>query len=272
MKGKGQFQKVLNIDYNEIGKLLSCNNYRVWRNSDGRVIQQPISWLAKVHKRIANLLNRIELPDYIYSQLGRSYSDNARVHVGETPLVKTDIHKFFPSTTRNMVYKMFRNEFQCALDISNVLADICCYKQSHLPTGSPLSGRVAFFAAKNMFDEIMGYVSKYDCMLSVYVDDITVSGKNATKQLLGEVRKIISKHGYLTKQRKSFTYPESKPKQVTGTIVTSDDLRLPNQRHKKIWETRKQIKVADPVEKDRLMKSLQGRIQESKQITKKSQY
>ena len=48
--------------------------------------------------------------------------------------------------------RMFLHDFECAEDIAHRLADICCYKQLHLPTGSPVSGRIAFFAAKHMFD------------------------------------------------------------------------------------------------------------------------
>lgn len=267
IRGKGQFGKVLNVDWDATAKLLPEDNYRVWVNEKGREIQQPMRWLAQIHNRLGKLLSRIELPDYVYSQKGRSYADNARIHVGGVPLIKTDIRSFYPSTSWKMVYQMFVQDFKCAADVSHLLADICCYKQEHLPTGSPLSGRVAFFASKPMFDEISEIASEEDCKMSLYVDDLTISGPGATKNLLGRIRKTISQHGYKTKQAKSITYSSESFKPVTGAIVASDSLRLPNKRHKKIWEARKNLASANPAEKVQLLRSLRGREQEAKQIT-----
>ena len=147
MRGRGQFESLLGVEWGAVGRLIDPENYRVWTdktNGKEREIQQPIAWLAKIHERIGALLSRIEVPDYLYSQKGRSSIDNARQHLGDIPLVKTDIHKFYPSITRQMVYRMFTLDFQCAADVADRLADICCYQQRHVPTGSTLSGRVAF--------------------------------------------------------------------------------------------------------------------------------
>ncbi|KGW20495.1 reverse transcriptase family protein [Burkholderia pseudomallei MSHR2451] len=266
LKGKGQFEKVLGVEWAAVSKLLASDNYRVWENDKGREIQQPIGWLAHVHGRISKLLSRIELPDYLYSQKGRSYADNAREHVGSTPLIKTDIHKFYPSTTRQMVYRMFVMDFMCAEDIAHCLADICCYRQKHLPTGSALSGRVAFFAARHMFDDIAELAARERCLMTAYVDDVTVSGAAATKRLLGEVRRVVSRHGYKTKQRKSKTYAAASAKVVTGAIVAGDELRLPNERHRKIWQAKQELSHCEREEKTRLMRTLRGRLQEARQI------
>lgn len=133
--GKGQLETLLGIQLEHLDRLLSPDNYRVWINENNREIQQPINWLGQVHKRIGDLLSRIEIPEYVYSQKGRSYVDNARQHTGNVPLGKTDISKFYPSTTRQMVWRMFSEDFNCANDIADILADICCYQQKHLPTG-----------------------------------------------------------------------------------------------------------------------------------------
>ena len=91
--GIGKLESVLRIKVTKLNQLLAPGNYRVWENEKGREIQQPIKWLEQVHKRISDLLSRIELPDYVYSQKGRSYADNARQHTGYFSLGKTDISK-----------------------------------------------------------------------------------------------------------------------------------------------------------------------------------
>lgn len=264
LKGIGQFENILGVQWDSIDNLLSPRNYRVWLNEKKREIQQPTGWLAHVHKRIGNLFARIELPDYLYSQKGRSYVDNARQHIGLTPLVKTDIYKFYPSTTRKMVFRMFLIDFECAEDIAHQLANICCYRQEHLPTGSPLSGRVAFFAAKHMFDEIEALTIREQCSMTAYVDDITVSGLAANKKLLGEIRQIISHHGFKTKQKKSRTYFPTSAKTVTGTIIVGTELRLPNERHRKIWESKLTLETAKGNEKQKILRKLKGRILEAR--------
>jgi hypothetical protein len=266
LKGKGRFELVLGVAWDAVPHLMSSHAYRVWLNEKGREIQAPVNWMAKVHERIGKLLSRIELPNYLYSQKGRSYADNAKQHVGAHPVVKTDIHRFYPSTTRAMVMRMFMHDFECAEDVAHRLADICCYKQIHLPTGSPVSGRIAFFAAKHMFDEVANLASNANCSLTVYVDDITLSGEAANKQLLGGVRRVIRTHGLKTKHVKSITYAANTPKLITGAIVAKTELRLPNVRHKKIWQTRNTLRRSDGAERVKLQRVLRGRLQEAKQI------
>jgi hypothetical protein len=266
IRGKGQFEKVIGVKWDAIDKLLRPKNYRVWPNKEGREIQQPLWKLAAVHGRIAKLLSRIELPNYVFSKKGRSYVDNARQHVGTGPLIKTDIYKFYPSVTRDMVYRLFAHDFQCAVDIAHRLADICCYRQKHVPTGSELSGRVAFFAARHMFDEIATMATERECRMTAYVDDITVSGRGATKRFLGEIRKAVRRNGLKTKQRKSRTFAPTAAKAVTGAIVAGEVLRLPNVRHLKIWKTKQALAIAAGPDKERLHETLRGRLQEANQV------
>jgi hypothetical protein len=266
IKGKSQFEKQLGVNWDAIDKLISSDNYHVWSNKKGRELQNPLGWLAYVHKRIGKLLARVELPDYLYSRKGRSYVDNAKQHVGTSLLIKTDIHKFYPSTTWQMVYRLFTFDFECAADIASRLADICCYRQEHLPTGSTLSGRVAFFVAKPMFDEIAALADRSGCKMTVYVDDVTISGEGATKELLWEIRKVVHRHGYRTMRAKSKSYASTSVKAVTGTIIVGHDLRLPNERHRKIREAREACVKASPLDRARLHRTLRGRLQEAKQV------
>lgn len=269
LKGKGQLSSLLRLEWDAIDALLTVENYRVWLNEKNREIQQPIGRLGAVHSRIGDLLSRIELPDYLYSQKGRSYADNAWRHRGEVPLLKTDIHKFYPSTTWMMVYRMFCIEFECAEDIAHRLADLCCYQQKHLPTGSPVSGRIAFLAARHMFDAVYSAAERERCEMTAYVDDLTVSGANATKVLLGEIRQIIRRHGLKTTNKKSHAYAASSPKPVTGAVICGDEVRLPNERHRRIDEVRRALKAAAKTEKAKLQRTLLGRVQEAKQVLRK---
>lgn len=266
LRGKDKFEKLIGVQWDAVPRLLDAKHYRVWLNENKREIQAPHGWLRQTHNRIGMLLARIEVPTYVYSQKTLSYADNARAHRGDTPLIKTDISRFYPSVTRQAVFRMFLDDFQCSVDVAHKLADICCYKQEHLPTGSSLSGRVAFFAKRQMFDEVAMLASAAGCKMTVYVDDITISGANATKTLLGAVRMAIRKHGLRTKDRKSKTYAQYAVKAVTGTILVRDEVRLPNCRHLKLHEARQALLSAGPADKDHAKRVLAGRIQEARQV------
>lgn len=266
LRGKGRFEAVLGVNWDSVPELLGSEGYRVFQNQKQRDIQAPIRWMAAVHRTIGDLLARVELPDYVYSQKGRSYADNARQHLGRHPVVKADIHRFYPSITRTMVFRTFVHDFQCAADVADRLADICCYRQEHLPTGSSLSGRLAFFAARPLFDDIHKLAQSHGCTLTVYVDDITVSGPKANRRLLAEVHRLIVRHGLRFKAAKSKTFAPESPKTVTGTVIADCDLRLPNERHRRLHEVRKALRAAAGDQRTVLQRQVKGREQEAAQV------
>jgi len=247
-------------------------NYRLFVLEDKektkkRDIQVPNQFLKKIHKRIANLLSYIETPEYLHSAIkNHSYKTNAEVHIGEYSLAKTDISKFFPSTKFQSIFLFFKNTMFCSLDISTILAKICTFDQ-HLPTGSPLSPILSFYANKKMFDEIYELCNANNINFTLYVDDLTLSGNGCFK-IFGKALSIIRKYGYKTKTEKDIKYLAGYTKEVTGVIIKNNELRLPNERYKKIRLLEEQIKNAKEEDKDKLYKELVGRLREGSQFDK----
>jgi hypothetical protein len=166
-----------------------------------------------------------------------------------------------------MVKNMFVQQFKCAKDIAGILADICCYQKKHLPTGSAISGYIAFFANKYLFDAVNEIAKEKECVFTLYVDDLTISGSAATKSLINNVRNEIKRHGLSTKQKKTQTFSSHSVKTITGVVIKGNQCLLPNHRHKKIDDTRAAIQnSSDVMEKEQLEKSLKGRLLEARQI------
>lgn len=266
LRGKGQLQRLLQFDLRDLDKLLRPQSYRVWLNEKNREIQAPVGQLEVIHRRLAKLLARIETPDYLYSRKGRSHITNAIQHTGDVPLIQTDIAGFYPSTTRAMVVRMFVHHFQCAVDIAKILGDICCFRGAHLPTGSALSGYVAFFAAQPLFDAINALATDRSCKMSTFVDDITISGAGADLSLLLKVRRLVKKSGLRTKTAKSRVYGAKRPKPVTGTILKGDRLLLPNRQHKRIRSTRMSMATASSNAREKLKARLKGQLIAAAQV------
>jgi hypothetical protein len=266
LKGKGQLERLLGASLEDVENLSAASSYRAWVEDD-REIQAPKGKLAAIHKRIAILLKRIELPGYVYSRKGRSHIDNAAQHVGDIPLIKTDIRKFYPSTSREMVLRMFRDDFLCAGDIAHILADLCCFDRRHLPTGSPISGYIASLAARPMFDRIQSIAVEEGCVMSTFVDDIAISGHAADLFLLLRVRRELRRSGFKTSNRKSMAYGARQPKKLTGTIITPTGLCLPNRQYKKIRMTRQALGAArSSGERNSLSARLRGQLDAASQV------
>jgi hypothetical protein len=87
-------KKLASILYNNIYKInLLCRNQNIYKERDitsvtggnPRHIEEPKFALKQVQKRIAAILKRIEIPEYIHSpKAHRSYITNAKVHVSVT--------------------------------------------------------------------------------------------------------------------------------------------------------------------------------------------
>lgn len=268
LKGVGQLERTLQAKLDDVERLSSRESYRVWVE-DGREIQAPKGALAAIHRRMANLLKRIAVPDYVYSTKGRSHIDNAAQHCGPVPLVKTDISKFYPSTSREMVLRLFRDDFKCAGDLAHMLADLCCFDRQHLPTGSRISGYIAFLAAKPMLDRVHSIVAAKQCVMTAFVDDIAVSGEKAGMPLLLEIRKELRRNGFKTSNRKSRAYRTEEPKKLTGAIVTTAGLLLPNKQHHKIRSTRLALAGAlEPRARKHLRLRLRGQLEAAAQLAR----
>lgn len=270
VKGLGQLEQALQAHLQVALDANKASSYRVFVNDKDREIQAPRGALNRIHRRIAALLARIETPDYLYSKRGRSHLDNAGAHRRQPELLKTDIKEFYPGTTHAMVTRMFRRHFHCANDVSRMLADVCCFN-GFLPTGSSLSGFVAFWCTKDMFDELHLLASSKGLVITVFADDITISGHGATSKLLWRARQIIHKHGRTTKRKKSRSYGASQAKPVTGAILRDGKMLLPNSQHLKIRTTRQKLAACDDlVAFDGLLNRLAGQLTNASTIEKHS--
>lgn len=178
-------------------------------------------------------LSVIEPPSYLHSGVkGRSYISNARQHAGGGRTLKTDVSRFYPSTKHHQVFVGFLREFHCAGDVARLLADLCTYK-GHVPTGSPISMPTAFFAHKQAFDALYRRMLGQNITMTVYVDDITLSGEGLMRQHFCPIKKTFAVTGMRAHKTRFFG---ARPASVTGVMVKGEDILLPNRRHQRIAE------------------------------------
>ena len=231
-----------------------------------RDISAPIIPLKRVQSRIADLLRRIAPPDYLFAPVeGRSYVDNAAQHIGSRSYHLLDIENFFPSCSFKKVLWFFRSKMECSPDVAYILAKIATEKDV-LPQGSPCSPILAYFSYIDMWTEIAICVAADSCKLSVYADDLTISGETIHEATIWKIKEIMRKHGHrhaIHKERSR----RDRPAEVTGVILGPNGVFPPNRQRLKISVLRDTIKATKlPRDKEKLHAQLRGRIAQINQI------
>jgi RNA-directed DNA polymerase len=261
-----RLQEIIGVSRNELKFLLrSTDNYARFVNKSGRDVQSPKPILRRVQKRIGDLLARVETPEYLHSaKRGRSYLTNAAEHAPELPTVKVDVRKFFQSARPAMVYHFFLKKMQCAPDVASILTKLLTI-DSHLPTGGNASPILSYFAYMEMFDEIHSLSVQQSCNMTLLMDDMTFTGQLATRRLIFEVRRIITRHSLWVHKTKLFK--AGQPKVITGVAVTQRGNQLPNRRKAAIRGDLRSLRF--PLSDDDrilILRRVKGRMYEAAQI------
>jgi hypothetical protein len=239
LNSKKRLAALLNVDLGTLRELIrEGDNYRVFSIQQSpcktRTIEAPRDKLKTLHSRLLTLMSRLEPPPYLHSGTKkRSYLTNAAAHIGTGVVVKTDISKFYQTTTKHQVFVGLIREFKCSGDVAMLIADLCTY-EGHVPTGSPVSMLLAFYAHKQAFDAQYVRAMKEGNTFTLYVDDITLSGESVNLRALCSITKTLRAAG--VKCHKTHLFTSESPKSVTGAIISEGALWLPNRRHLKIVE------------------------------------
>lgn len=184
-----ELKVLLGLDNKDFSLLTSSNNnYECFdittTNGKIRSIQHPKTKPKKVHSRVADLLSRIDPGSFLQCPVkGRSYITNAAIHTDFDETTSLDIKDYFLSTRATAVHSFFHFKMECTPDIAYTLMSLLT-SNGVLPTGSPVSPILSFFAHWRMFEEIDDTIRNCGCVWSIYVDDIHISGSLLPKAIL----------------------------------------------------------------------------------------
>lgn len=246
LRSKRKLADLLRISQAEMRQMCGTANqaYREFavakKDGNKRTVEDPARKLKLVQARVARQLGKITPPNYLFCPVkGRCYVSNAAQHRGNRVVHCLDIRKYFPSTHQRRVFWFFNVVMKCERDIAGTLAQIACY-QKHLPTGSPLSPIMAYFAHYDVWQTIAAICAEHGYTLTVYIDDVTISGKQISPSVMWSVRKAIHASGLRYHKEKVF---RDRPAEITGVIVNGEQLAAPNRQLKKIVDLRSTIKT-----------------------------
>ncbi|MFZ3004928.1 MAG: reverse transcriptase family protein [Phenylobacterium sp.] len=272
LRNHRRLAELLKIDPKSLHELSRSGrgSYATWPDTSPsgkvRTIESPYPRLKRVQARLSALLTLIEPPEFLTCPVkGRSYVSNARHHAGARQIVTLDVSAYFPSTTWKRVYWFFNKQLEMSPDVAWTLASLATLDE-HLPTGSPLSPIMAYYAHQDVWLSVMRRARDAGCKLTLYMDDLTISGDLVADALVWAIKQDIHASGLRLNNRKQRRYGHEGL--VTGIIVTPDGLRPTKASHLKLKRLRDQIAATDdPAAKEKLRRSLRGLEVQHRQVS-----
>lgn len=280
-KSKKRLALLLKVQYAELKQVNDNLQYHLFEinksnSTEKRLITAPHEHLKSIQSRILSLLTYVLRPSWLNSgERGKSYINNGKDHINANYVLTIDIKNFYDNCKRNYIYLFFLEKLKTAPDIAELLTNIVTYN-GLIPTGSPTSQLISFYAYMDMFMEINSTATVMGCKFTLYVDDMTFSSQTPFnhKILSNNIDIILRKYGHKPKYKKIKYYSKDKPKPITGTIVTQQHkLKVPNKLQNKIYINFQKIKPSSTTklsssETKKALQTLKGQIQAAKNIDK----
>lgn len=199
-----------------------------------RNLVYPVARLRGVHERLKFHLNKIRQPSYLFSpRRFRGQRENAALHLDQDQYLTLDLKQFYPSTTEDMVWRWFREELGLYEDVAGLLTHLCTI-EGRVSFGSPLTPVLCTMIHRRMFDRIADICNARGLRYSVWVDDLTISGRFVPGDVLKHIRAVVRAAGLKSHSIRYRT--GNRPVFITGIGVVGSKLIAPNSLNLKIKE------------------------------------
>ena len=187
-----------------------------------RTLKIPEDRLKYLQRKLLDLgFAKMDLADPVHGfRKGCSLVTNATVHEGREIVVNADIRDFFPSTTRDAVFRVCLGLADGAISphAAGFIADLCC-QGGVLPTGAPTSPAVANLILRRVDKSLQSACSKQGLAYTRYADDLTFSGGEAAVRMLGFATRLLAREGYQVHPQKVNIFRRGRRQMVTGLTV-----------------------------------------------------
>ncbi|MCF6434587.1 reverse transcriptase family protein [Pseudoalteromonas sp. MMG022] len=187
----------LDIDESELDEISQLGDDRyvkseVPKSSGGvRVVYNPHRTLRKVQRRINNRIFNpksgaiIHWPSFIYGSIPnqhllhgelehKDYVACVKNHCLRSSILKVDVQDFFNNIHIDHVVGIFTSFFKYPDDVSNCLAELCCYK-GFVVQGALTSSYIASLCLFDVEPDVVRRVKRKGLVYTRLVDDITIS-------------------------------------------------------------------------------------------------
>ena len=199
------------------------------QKSDGTIRQtfdaKPL--LKSIQRRIkTEILDRVTFPSYLTGCIkGRDYKSNAELHEGAAIVIAEDIGTFFPSTTTDRIFDIWRHFFRFSEPVAQLLAALTT-KDGALPQGAITSPQLANLVFWRDEPPLQARLATDGVVYSRFVDDITVSSvapipAEKKTELVGAIYGLMRRNGLQPKRVKHEL--KTRRERMTVTKLTVND-------------------------------------------------
>lgn len=162
-----------------------------------RVLEIPHDVLKYFQRELLHIiLDKIQIHSSLYGGPGTSTKKAVHMHINKPMVITMDIKDFFPSIKKYHVINAFE-KMGMKSRLPQILADLVTY-HNHVPQGAPTStsiGRIVLSPFAFKLDKILKEISPKTA-LSIYVDDITISGPRGLKRMIPTIAKMLRRYSY----------------------------------------------------------------------------
>jgi RNA-directed DNA polymerase len=160
-----------------------------------RIIHIPQGDYIQALRRIDRQLKQYKLPFYIYgTRKGVSAIDSAKVHIKSDFIFKLDLKSYYDNTNyhriRNTISRLTPDK-----NIIDLLTPLCTYNYT-LPLGFPTSPSLSELTVLPLANELRELCDKHSFLLSIYIDDICISGSAALSEMRAKIISIFKKRRF----------------------------------------------------------------------------
>jgi hypothetical protein len=214
------------------------------KNGEPRPTHDAKPVLKQIHARIKNrILKQAIYPYYMLGGISdpenpRSCKAHAQIHAGKKILMSEDIANFYPSTSYEVVEKVWKYYFKFGETVSQLLTKLTTFN-CELPQGWKTSGYIANLTLLSKEAELVKTFEDKGLSYSRFIDDITVSSPyfltSEDKQfIVSNIYTMLFSCGYKPKRTKHEIVSREAPMLVTSLNVNTKKPTVPSSLRRNI--------------------------------------
>lgn len=197
-------------DINEIQYSYSTRVLK--RKGKVRFLTIPNKTLKTQQQVINNFLQqKFVRPEYLHTGYKKCSVKNVlNIHKKSKMCIVMDIKNYYKSIPANRIKNFYKHSCDFDDKAAEVLYKLTTYKDQ-IPLGIPTSNLLSFLVCKDVFDELYNYCKDLGYNITIYADDIVISGNILNPpEVISNVQKILQKAGLVLNYKKLRIYGAKK--------------------------------------------------------------
>lgn len=192
-------------------------------NGEFRTIYPPRTKLRDIQRTIlSNVLEKIPTHSCFAAGKGSSTKKEMKKHLNKAMMIRIDIRKFFPSVKYKQVFNTLKS-LGFSHETAKAIVALTTYR-GELPQGAPTSTQMARIVLNPAGKRICKLFTYNDVDITIWVDDIIISGPHSIKNAIPTITKILERFNFKVSEEKINIMPKTEEQRALGIRVDKKKL------------------------------------------------